>query len=143
MTVLHSTFTLERSYPAAPERVFAYWADPATKARWFAGPDAEHELDFRIGGMERVVTAKLRFEATYADIKERERLVYSGAMYAGDRVMTLSLTTVQFEAEPNGTRLVLTEQGTYLDGQELPAWREQGTGDWLDALGAELNVGNS
>jgi uncharacterized protein YndB with AHSA1/START domain len=143
MTVLHSTFTLERSYPAKPDRVFAKWSDPESKARWFAGPDAEHELDFRIGGTERVGTAKLRFEATYADIRANERLVYSGTMYAGDRVTTLSLTTVQFEAEPNGTRLILTEQGTYLDGQELPAWREQGTADWLDALAAELNVGNS
>lgn len=34
--VLHSSFTLERSYPATPERVFAAWADPAAKARWFA-----------------------------------------------------------------------------------------------------------
>jgi hypothetical protein len=33
---------------------------------------------------------------------------------------------------------VLTEQGTYLDGLEDPGWREQGTGQQLDALGAEL-----
>src|SRR6201986_4771446 len=38
------------------------------------------------------------------------------------------------------TRLVLTEQGAYLDGQEQPAWREQGTTDQLDALAAELKA---
>lgn len=35
-SVLHATFTLERTYPATPARVFAAWADPAAKARWFA-----------------------------------------------------------------------------------------------------------
>jgi len=50
--VLHATFTLESSYPAPLSRVFAAWADPAAKARWFAGPDTEHALDFRVGGRE-------------------------------------------------------------------------------------------
>ncbi|MDQ1721444.1 MAG: hypothetical protein QOI26_1178, partial [Pseudonocardiales bacterium] len=38
-TVEHSTFTVERTYNAAPARVFAAFADPAKKGRWF-GPDA-------------------------------------------------------------------------------------------------------
>ncbi len=33
--VIHSTFSLERIYPAPPARVFAAWADPVAKARWF------------------------------------------------------------------------------------------------------------
>jgi hypothetical protein len=33
---------------------------------------------------------------------------------------------------------VLTEQGAYLDGQERPEWREQGTADQLDTLGRQL-----
>ncbi|MBM7788717.1 SRPBCC family protein [Tenggerimyces flavus] len=140
MTVLHSTFTLERTYPAPPPRVFAAWADPVSKARWFAGPGAEHALDFRVGGQERVAKDGLRFEATYADITADERIVYSGTMYAADRITTLSLTTVQFEKAESGTKLVLTEQGTYLDGQEHPTWREQGTGSWLDALVTELQA---
>lgn len=37
-----------------------------------------------------------------------------------------------------GTRLLLTEQATFLDGREEPARREQGTACWLDALGTEL-----
>jgi hypothetical protein len=40
----------------------------------------------------------------------------------------------------NSTRLILTEQGAFLDGLEQPAWREQGTGEWLDALGLELGT---
>ena len=60
---------------------------------------------------------------------------------AGADLITVSLTTVEFTpAEDGGTRLFLTEQGAYLDGQEQPAWREQGTADQLDALAAELKA---
>ena len=52
----------------------------------------------------------------------------------------MSLTTVELYAAGDGTRLVLTEQGAFLDGLEQPAWREQGTGDQLNALGAELET---
>ena len=38
--VTHASFTLERSYPTPPARVFAAWADPALKSRWFTGGDA-------------------------------------------------------------------------------------------------------
>jgi len=64
--------------------------------------------------------------------------------------MTVSLTTVEFSPAEGGTgsgggtgpgggtRLVLTEQGAFLDGREQPAWREQGTADQLEALAKEL-----
>ena len=52
--------------------------------------------------------------------------------------MTVSLTTVELTPDGDSTRLVLTEHGAFLDGREQPAWREQGTSDWLDALSAEL-----
>jgi len=34
--VIHSTFVIERTYPKPPETVFAAFADPAKKSRWFA-----------------------------------------------------------------------------------------------------------
>jgi uncharacterized protein YndB with AHSA1/START domain len=142
-SVLHATFSLERFYTAPPDKVFAAWADPEAKARWFAGPGAEHELDFRVGGQEvnrgsHEGGPPLIFESLYRDIVAGERIVYTSALSAGGVLATVSLTTVEFEAAEGGTRLVLTEQGTFLDGREDPAWREQGTGQWLDALGAEL-----
>jgi uncharacterized protein YndB with AHSA1/START domain len=142
-SVLHATFSLERRYPSPPARVFAAWADPEAKARWFAGPGVEHELDFRVGGREvnrgsHAGSPPLTFESLYRDIVPSERLVYTSTLSADGALATVSLTTVEFEPAEGGTRLVLTEQGVFLDGREDPAWREQGTGQWLDALSAEL-----
>jgi uncharacterized protein YndB with AHSA1/START domain len=155
-SVLHGTFSHERRYPAPPARVFAAWADPSAKSRWFGAPGGEHELDFRVGGRE-VNRARhgdgplMVFESRYHDIVPDERIVYSSTLYAGGTLTTVSLTTVSLTAvcpadgEPasdgEGTRLLLTEQATYLDGHEDPAWREQGTADWLTALGTEFEAG--
>lgn len=145
-SVLHSTFTLERRYPAPPSRVFAAWSDPSEKAMWFAGSGTEHELDFRVGGRETVRRRLpddgrvLTFVSTYQDIAPDERIVYTGALSADAELATVSLTTVEFAAEGAGTRLVLTEQGTFLDGREQPDWRERGTADWLTALGTALDA---
>jgi uncharacterized protein YndB with AHSA1/START domain len=142
--VLHATFTLQPSYPATPTRVFTAWAAPAAKARWFAGPEAEHELDFRVGGRETARRAAdgnrpaLTFESVYHDIVPDERIVYSSSLFVGDQLATVSLTTIQFRPVADGTQLVLTEQGTFLDGYEDPDWREEGTSKQLAALAAEL-----
>ena len=48
-SVTHAKFVVERTYDASPARVFAAWADPAAKARWFGQPD---EFDFTVGGRE-------------------------------------------------------------------------------------------
>ena len=146
--VTHATFSLERSYPVPPARVFAAWADPAAKARWFTpSPDSGHQLDFRVGGREvargRQGGAVLAFESVYRDVVPGERIVYSSVLSSDERVATVSITTVEFGAEGEDTRLVLTEQGTFLDGLEQPGWRERGTSDQLDALGAEVRSGET
>ncbi len=141
-SVTHATFTLERIYPVPAADLFAAWADPAAKARWFAGPDAEHQLDFRVGGHEvvrgRHDGACLTFEAVYRDIVPGERIVYSATLSSDDRVATVSLTSVELHPHPDGSRLVLTEHGAFLDGLEQPSWREQGTRHQLGSLGTEL-----
>ena len=147
--VTHATFSLERSYPVPPARVFAAWAEPAAKARWFAAaPASGHQLDFRVGGREVAHGGPdggpvMTFESIYRDIVPQERIVYTSTMSAGNELITVSLTTVEFRPAEGGTpeagtRLVLTEQGTFLDGREEPAWREHGTAAQLDALAAEL-----
>ncbi|HVC79171.1 MAG TPA: SRPBCC family protein [Chloroflexota bacterium] len=145
-SVTHATFVVERVYDASPTRVFAAWASPAAKSRWFNGPDggdARYELDFRIGGREvnrggppggPVYT----YDARYQDIVPGQRIVYTYDMDMDETRISVSLATVEFRPEGAATRLILTEHGAFLDGHDTPAQREQGTGDLLDALGAAL-----
>jgi uncharacterized protein YndB with AHSA1/START domain len=85
----------------------------------------------------------LTFESHYHDIVVGQRIAYTSTLSVGENVVTVSLTTVEFTAEGDRTRLVLTEHGAFLDGHEQPAWRKQGTGEWLDALAAELEHGKT
>lgn len=141
-SIVHSTFTLERIYPVPVPLVFEAWADPQIKARWFAGNPADYQLDFRVGGLERnraVHDGKtITWESLYREIVTDERLVYTSVLAEDGTVATVSLATVEFRPDESGTRVVLVEAGAYLDEREQPAWREQGTGDWLDALGRYL-----
>ena len=141
-SVVHATFSLERSYPVPPARVFAAWSDHAAKTRWFAGPDSGHQLDFRPGGREvnhgDHDGVFMEFESFYRDIVDAERIVFSSTMTADGAVTTVSMTTIELIADGDGTTLLLTEQDAFLDGHELPEWREEGTGRWLDSLGREL-----
>jgi uncharacterized protein YndB with AHSA1/START domain len=146
-SVTHATFTVERRYDASPAAVFAAWADPAAKRRWFA--DAEdwtttgYELDFREGGTELFRGQPkdgppITYDAVYQDIVEEERIVYSYAMTMDGQRISVSVATVEIDAAGDGARLRYTEQGAFLDGFDSADAREQGMGGLLDALEAEL-----
>jgi uncharacterized protein YndB with AHSA1/START domain len=143
-SVEHATFTVKRTYEATPARVFAAWAEPAAKARWFgSGGNDEHELDFRIGGREwsrgsAPNGGTYTFEARYQDIVPDQRIVYAYEMQLEGTRISVSLGTVQLKPDGGGTQLTYTEQGAYLDGLDTPAQREQGTGGLFDALAEEL-----
>ena len=147
-SVVHSTFVIERSYPASPAKVYFALSNPAAKRRWFADPHdpvpSRHEMDFRIGGKE--VNAGCPsdgqmhfFNAVYQDIVPDQRIVYSYDMLFGETRISVSLATIELFAGGKGTRLVLTEQGAFLDGHDTSSSREHGTGVLLDLLGAFLN----
>jgi uncharacterized protein YndB with AHSA1/START domain len=146
-SVHHDTFVIERTYPASPARVFAAWADPRAKARWFVGPDdwekSDHQLDFRVGGRERVSGGPKggpvhSYEAHYKDIVPDQRIVSTYEMHMDATRISVSLATVVFEPAGDGTRLVYTEQAVFLDGYDHAASREKGTRDLLDRLDAAL-----
>jgi uncharacterized protein YndB with AHSA1/START domain len=144
-STVHSTFALERTYEATPARVWQAWTDPAEKRRWFGPPEpakAEHELDFRLGGLERMTVQSpggaYRFIARFQDIVEGERFVHTYEMYLGDARISVSVATVVLEATGGGTKLTMTEQGVFLDGLDNPAEREHGTGELLNTLARHL-----
>jgi uncharacterized protein YndB with AHSA1/START domain len=144
-SVLHATFVVERTYDAPPARVFAAWAEPKAKARWFGpeGDSGEYELDFKVGGRELNRGSapdgdEYTYEARYQDIVRDERIVYTYDMLRGETRISVSLATVELAPAGSGTKLTYTEQGVFLDGLDTPELRQQGTGGLLDALGAEL-----
>jgi uncharacterized protein YndB with AHSA1/START domain len=146
-TVTHATFALDRTYDASPARVFAAWAKPEAKARWFVGPDnwrkSDHQLDFRVGGSEHVSGGPPggpihHYDAIYQDIVPNERIIYGYDMHLDDTRISVSLATVEFRAAGEGTRLIFTEQGAFLDGFDDPKLRERGSIDLLENLGKEL-----
>jgi uncharacterized protein YndB with AHSA1/START domain len=127
--------------------VFAAWADPEAKRRWFAGPKdwwtVEHELDFRVGGREvnRVGppgSPLHTFDARYHDIVTDQRIVYSYEMYLDSRRISVSLATVELAPDGSGTRLTFTEHGVFLEDAETLGQREPGTRELLDGLAVEL-----
>jgi uncharacterized protein YndB with AHSA1/START domain len=141
-SVTHSTFSVDRSYDAPPARVFAAWADPSEKRRWWAGGDDSLELDFRIGGRElsegTVEDMQYRYEALYQDIVQDERIIYTYEMHINGARTSVSVATVQFAADGAGTKLTFTEQGAFLDGLDSGDLRQQGTGSLLDFLASYL-----
>jgi hypothetical protein len=60
-------------------------------------------------------------------------------MHLDDRKISVSLATMQLMAEDGGTKLLVAEQGAFLDGYDDAGSREHGTGFLLDQLGASLN----
>ena len=68
-----------------------------------------------------------------------ERLVYAYEMHLDARRISVSLTTIELQREGDGTRLLLTEQGAFLDGYDDAGARERGTGFLLDRLKATLD----
>ena len=144
--VVHSTFSLEWIYHAPPAEVFLALSDKNAKARWFGGGEGytvlERDMDVRPGGREhlkgRWESGKVStFDAIYYDIVPNERIVYAYEMSLDDRKISVSLATVELTPAPTGTRLVLTEQGAFLDGNDDGS-RERGTNYLLDRLGESL-----
>ncbi len=142
----HATFTIERSYPAPPARVFAAWSSAEAKSHWF-GPRTDGgpaiELDFQVGGRERFAAGppggpRFTYLALYQDIVADERIVYTYEMHMDEQRISVSLATVELRPAGEGTELVFTEQAVYLDGLDTPAQREHGTRELLEALGAAL-----
>lgn len=146
-SVTHATFTIERSYPTKPQRVFAAWSDPAKKRRWFVEEEAAgveiFEMDFRVGGNERVrFRAKngmlFTNETVYRDIVANQRIVMAYNMSVGEQRISSSQATMEFLPAEQATKLIFTEQSAFFEGSDGPQIREAGWRELLERLAREL-----
>ncbi len=144
----HGTFTIDRVYDASPARVFKAFADPKSKARWFAGPDGwkelQRDMDFRVGGQEIAHGrfpngVESKFTARYHEIIPNERIVYIYDMHVNGAHMSVSLATVELSLKSGGkTALKFTEQAVYVDGKDGNENRREGTTFLLEQIAANM-----
>ena len=143
----HATFVIERSFPVPVPAVWHALSDSDARAEWFGGGDnfdvTERSHDFRVGG--RGVEEgqwhggpRSRFESTYTDIVDEQRMIFTYEMWIDGRHISSSLTTIALEPDGPGTRLTYTEQGVHLDGLDSVEGREEGSRGILDNLAAFL-----
>jgi len=127
--------------------VFHALTDIDAKAKWFGGgPEqvmVERYMDATPGGRERALGRWSNgntscFDAVYFDVIPDTRLVYAYEMHLNGEKISVSLATLELTPVEGGTRLVVTEQGSFLEGYEDNGSREEGTGFLLDRLGASL-----
>ena len=146
-SVTHATFSIERTYDAAPAKVFNAFADPKIKRRWFVEGEGweveQFDPDFKVGGYERSRFrfrggAPIRNDTVYHDIVANERIIFAYTMTIGEDRISASLATLQFKPAGKGTHVTFTEQGAFLDGHDTVAQREGGWKELMDALGREL-----
>ncbi len=148
-TTIHSTFVIERSFAKPPERVFAAFADPKQKRKWFVdGRDAldiiAYDLDFRAGGVERFVVrfgpgtpiagSTIENETVYQIIVPNRRIVFAQVMKRDGVPFSASLMTIELFATAAGTDLIATHQAAFFEGADGPEMREHGWRTIFDAL---------
>lgn len=150
--VVHNTIVIDRAYPVSPERVFAAFADPAKKRRWFVEGESHeiesYDMDFRVGGKEHyasrfkegtpVAGLRLKSENIFRDIVPNRRIIFTSTMAMEGKCFSISLGTVELLPTEKGTDLILTFQSAFLEGADGPEMREAGWRGLLEKLGKEL-----
>ena len=143
-SITHGTFTVERTYPVPPSRVFQAWADPRQKAQWFGDAKGEPQeiFEFRPGGREYSAGhhegQTFTFDVRYADIVPDNRIVYTYQMSLNGQNISISVATIEFQPKGKDTRMVITEMGAFLDGLDSNEQRKEGTGILIGQLGDYL-----
>lgn len=150
--VIHSTFVVERTFSKAPEKVFAAFADAASARRWYAEGEGhaleEFASDFRVGGMQTlryklaagtpVAGMTINNQARFVEIRPDERIVMATTMDLEGKRILAAQVTVELAPNGNGTDLILTNQGAFLEAGLTPEMLEAGWRGLLNKLASEL-----
>ncbi len=116
-----TTLTLEHTFEAPREDVFAAWTDPEVLRRWWAaGPDWDTpvaDVDLRVGGRYRLAMHDpasgdvFVVGGEYAEVVPPERLVYTWTWEHDSQGSAGSVVTVVFRDEGARTTVQLTHTG--------------------------------
>jgi uncharacterized protein YndB with AHSA1/START domain len=123
MTLSDLGFTLDRTYAAPPERVYAFFTDPALMATWFCPNPAlpfDAQLDVRPGGEWRVVMGDWAVGGSYVEVEPPSRLVFTFDWEHDDDPPTV--VTVEIVSEGELTRMILAHEETGDDSGHEEGW---------------------
>jgi uncharacterized protein YndB with AHSA1/START domain len=126
MPVPHESVTVTRTLAAPPDRVYAAFADPDLRRRWFQLGSVSHELDFRIGGGERAAdhigSEHVEYASSFLDLVSDERIVFCYVLLLDGVRRIVSLVTIELTPDGAGTHIDYTEQYVIL----RPVWGDAG-----------------
>ncbi|MEV1131263.1 SRPBCC domain-containing protein [Agromyces sp. NPDC049794] len=131
-TPLSGSFTQSARLDVPPSQVFAAFAEPELRRKWFRQPGdrsrQSYRLDFREGGSE-VATAvfapadtdeHIEYDSHFWSIVPDERIVLSYALRLDGVMRWAALRTIVLTPDGNGTKLEWTEQYTFFELTEQP-----------------------
>lgn len=146
-----SAITIKRDYKHPVAKVFAAFAQPEQKAKWFGvvsdGTENERFMDCRTGGREVLEVlwpsgVISRFDARYSQVTENSRLVYTYDLFIDGKLYSVSLADVIFEQKDGRTSVSFAETTSYYEEQnvdEMTASRLHGTTALFDMMEMALN----
>jgi len=145
--IAHATIVMERTYSAAPARVFNAWSDIEARKRWSAPADnirIEYEAsDFREGGrdLSRCIEPgndDYIAAVTYIDIKPDQRIFFVEDIVHGAKRVSAALISVELTPKGEATHLLLTMQIASFDGSNMEQGYQFGWSSALDNLAKEF-----
>jgi uncharacterized protein YndB with AHSA1/START domain len=151
--MVHNTFVVERKYPQPPTRVFAAFAQPEKKRKWYAESDQEeesYEMEFKVGGTEfhryrfkkghPIAGMVIENTGSFQDIVPEKRIVETATMRLNGTAVSVVLVTLEFKEKDGGTELVCTHQGVFYEGSGGWEMRMQGWKSLFEKLAKALDV---
>ncbi len=140
--IQHDSFGIERSYKAAPAKVFKAWSTAEAISQWappMTGMVFEYtEFDFVPGGAFEYrcgPEGAMVIKGGYLDIVQDQRIIFTevGSGPGGEGVSVM-MNTVDLVAEGDGTKLVMTVQIAATDADATKEGAEFGWGKALTNL---------
>ncbi len=135
---------LTRDVPLPPDRAYAMWTDPETRARFEAPPESGmrlHKADPREGGIE--VTDIVDGEDVIGDMTQSfivmdpgARIVATTVVRIGGKVVNVMLMTIDFlPGAGGGCRMHITDQSIDMSGNDPTEGHRLGWEGMLDRFG--------
>ena len=142
----HATITLEHTYSATVERIFAEFANPQMRAKWSAPSNdalVYEQSDFSEGGRDLFRCGPvndLKFQGTtsYHVIVPNRCVISTETLTEGNTRLAVALNSIEFEPNVDGSILRITIQIVSFVGSGMIKGYESGNRSALEGLAQHL-----